>query len=196
MSPTTNSNKIIIFKSEHPCYNWISSIGNIVESYFIVSAGGSMSNMYGMVLARYKAVPDSKMKGLSGLPPLVAFTSEDVSHVHCLSNFRTTLSSFIFLQQQFMAVDKFQVLYSWNWRKFRAIIYWSWLEIKSYRLCRIIFINTVFLGTILVVKNTTFWHVTLYNLLGVYFWRNVLPFLSQLSSKPSKQQIGLSHPRI
>jgi hypothetical protein len=70
-----------------------------------------MSNMYGMVLARYKAVPDSKMKGLSGLPPLVAFTSEDVSHIHCLSNYSTTLSS-IFLQQQFMAFDKFQVLYS------------------------------------------------------------------------------------
>lgn len=43
----------------------------------IFAPGGSMSNMYGMVLARYKAVPDSKMKGLSGLPPLVAFTSED-----------------------------------------------------------------------------------------------------------------------
>jgi hypothetical protein len=39
-----------------------------------------MSNMYGMVLARYKAVPNSKTKGLSGLPPLVVFTSEDVSH--------------------------------------------------------------------------------------------------------------------
>lgn len=38
-----------------------------------------MSNMYGMVLARYKAIPDSKTKGLSGLPPLVVFTSEDVS---------------------------------------------------------------------------------------------------------------------
>ncbi|PSN40570.1 Cysteine sulfinic acid decarboxylase, partial [Blattella germanica] len=39
--------------------------------------GGSMSNMYGMVLARYKAVPDSKTKGLFGIPPLVAFASED-----------------------------------------------------------------------------------------------------------------------
>jgi hypothetical protein len=56
-----------------------------------------MSNMYGMVLARYKAVPDSKMKGLSGLPPLVAFTSEDVSHVHILSSYGITFSTFIFL---------------------------------------------------------------------------------------------------
>ena len=46
---------------------------------FIVSVGGSMSNMYGMVLARYKAVPESKTKGLSGQQTLVAFTSEDVS---------------------------------------------------------------------------------------------------------------------
>ena len=52
---------------------------NSVKSFFIVSAGGSVSNMYGMVLARYKAIPDSKTKGLSGLPPLVVFTSEDVS---------------------------------------------------------------------------------------------------------------------
>ncbi|KAJ9579584.1 hypothetical protein L9F63_004769, partial [Diploptera punctata] len=43
----------------------------------IFAPGGSMSNMYGMVLARYKAVPDSKTKGLSGQPTLVAFTSED-----------------------------------------------------------------------------------------------------------------------
>ncbi|XP_069672798.1 acidic amino acid decarboxylase GADL1-like [Periplaneta americana] len=42
----------------------------------IFSPGGSISNMYGMVLARYKAVPECKTKGLSGQPPLVAFTSE------------------------------------------------------------------------------------------------------------------------
>lgn len=38
-----------------------------------------MSNMYAMVLARYKAVPDIKTKGLFHEPPLVAFASEDVS---------------------------------------------------------------------------------------------------------------------
>ncbi|GFG39120.1 hypothetical protein Cfor_10599 [Coptotermes formosanus] len=43
----------------------------------IFAPGGSVSNMYGMVLARYRAIPDSKTKGLSGLPPLVVFTSED-----------------------------------------------------------------------------------------------------------------------
>ncbi|XP_044256502.1 acidic amino acid decarboxylase GADL1 isoform X1 [Tribolium madens] len=43
----------------------------------IFSPGGSISNMYGMVLARYKKFPETKTKGLHGLPILVAFTSEE-----------------------------------------------------------------------------------------------------------------------
>merc|ERR1719370_185412 len=43
----------------------------------IFSPGGSISNMYGMVLARHKAYPDIKRTGLSGLPALVALTSEE-----------------------------------------------------------------------------------------------------------------------
>lgn len=42
----------------------------------ILCPGGSISNMYGMVLARYKMIPNVKKKGLAGLPPLVCFTSE------------------------------------------------------------------------------------------------------------------------
>ncbi|KOC59160.1 Glutamate decarboxylase 1 [Habropoda laboriosa] len=42
----------------------------------ILCPGGSVSNMYGMVMARYKAVPEVKTKGLAGLPPLACFTSE------------------------------------------------------------------------------------------------------------------------
>lgn len=42
----------------------------------ILCPGGSTSNMYGMVLARYKKVPEVKTKGVAGLPPLVCFTSE------------------------------------------------------------------------------------------------------------------------
>lgn len=41
--------------------------------------GGSTSNMYGMVLARYKTAPETKTKGSSCVPPLVCFASEDVS---------------------------------------------------------------------------------------------------------------------
>ena len=44
----------------------------------IFSPGGSISNMYGMVLARYNAIPNVKSTGMFGLKPLVAFTSEEV----------------------------------------------------------------------------------------------------------------------
>ncbi|XP_012222395.1 cysteine sulfinic acid decarboxylase [Linepithema humile] len=43
----------------------------------IMSPGGTISNMYGMVLARYKKAPEVKKKGVNHLPPLVCFTSED-----------------------------------------------------------------------------------------------------------------------
>lgn len=43
----------------------------------IFTPGGSLSNMYGMVLARYKAQPDVKSIGCFGFKPLVAFTSEE-----------------------------------------------------------------------------------------------------------------------
>lgn len=43
-----------------------------------LSAGGSVSNMYAMNLARYKFYPEVKEKGLSGLPRLALFTSEEV----------------------------------------------------------------------------------------------------------------------
>ena len=46
----------------------------------IFSPGGSISNMYGMILARYRRFPETKTKGLHGLPVLVAFTSEAASH--------------------------------------------------------------------------------------------------------------------
>ncbi|XP_066596038.1 acidic amino acid decarboxylase GADL1 [Prorops nasuta] len=46
------------------------------EADGILSPGGSMSNMYAMVLARFRVLPDIKQKGLSGQPPLVCFSSE------------------------------------------------------------------------------------------------------------------------
>lgn len=45
----------------------------------ILSPGGSISNMYAMVAARFRAIPDVKRTGLSNQIALVAFTSEDVS---------------------------------------------------------------------------------------------------------------------
>jgi hypothetical protein len=75
---------------KHSCYFGI--ISNSVENFLTVNAGGSISNMYGMVLARHKAVPDTKTRGLSGMPPLVVFTSEDVSHVHFLPTYNISMS--------------------------------------------------------------------------------------------------------
>lgn len=43
----------------------------------IFAPGGSMSNMYGMSLARYKIYPDVKTKGVFGMKQLVLFTSEE-----------------------------------------------------------------------------------------------------------------------
>lgn len=45
----------------------------------VLCPGGSIANMYGMVVGRYKKFPDVKTKGLSSLPPLAVFTS-DCSH--------------------------------------------------------------------------------------------------------------------
>ncbi|XP_052754149.1 glutamate decarboxylase 1-like [Galleria mellonella] len=43
----------------------------------IFSPGGSLSMLYGLVAARYKAFPEVKMKGMRALPEVVVFTSED-----------------------------------------------------------------------------------------------------------------------
>lgn len=43
----------------------------------IFAPGGSISNMYGLSLARYKLCPDVKTKGIFGMKPLVLYTSEE-----------------------------------------------------------------------------------------------------------------------
>lgn len=43
----------------------------------VMSPGGSLSNMYGMVLARYKLLPGVKRMGVGGFPPLACFSSEN-----------------------------------------------------------------------------------------------------------------------
>ncbi|XP_066978276.1 cysteine sulfinic acid decarboxylase [Macrobrachium rosenbergii] len=46
----------------------------------LFSPGGSMSNMYGMLLARYYRFPQVKKRGVSGLGRLVAFSSIDAHY--------------------------------------------------------------------------------------------------------------------
>uniref|UniRef100_A0A669D4U8 Glutamate decarboxylase 2 n=1 Tax=Oreochromis niloticus TaxID=8128 RepID=A0A669D4U8_ORENI len=48
----------------------------------IFSPGGAISNMYAMLLARFKMFPEVKEKGMSSVPRLVAFTSEHVGILH------------------------------------------------------------------------------------------------------------------
>ncbi|XP_042187837.1 glutamate decarboxylase 2 [Callorhinchus milii] len=42
----------------------------------IFSPGGAISNMYAMLIARYKLFPEVKEKGMAAIPKLIAFTSE------------------------------------------------------------------------------------------------------------------------
>lgn len=49
----------------------------------ILAPGGTISNLYGVLAARYKAFPESKLKGLEIAPkPLVMFVSKHVSLFH------------------------------------------------------------------------------------------------------------------
>ena len=45
----------------------------------IFSPGGSMSNIYGLLLARYKKFPESKMQGICDLPQMAILCSENVN---------------------------------------------------------------------------------------------------------------------
>ena len=45
---------------------------------FLLSTGGAISNMYSVMIARYKYFPEVKTKGMSAAPRLVLFTSEHV----------------------------------------------------------------------------------------------------------------------
>uniref|UniRef100_H2TIZ7 Glutamate decarboxylase 2 n=1 Tax=Takifugu rubripes TaxID=31033 RepID=H2TIZ7_TAKRU len=59
----------------------------------IFSPGGAISNMYAMLLARFKMFPEVKEKGMSSVPRLAAFTSEHVSVVR-IKNSQILVSDF------------------------------------------------------------------------------------------------------
>jgi len=54
--------------------------------------GGAISNMYSVMVARYKYFPEVKTKGMSAAPRLVLFTSEHVSSLHIRQSNRGDLS--------------------------------------------------------------------------------------------------------
>lgn len=47
--------------------------------FYTASAGGAISNMYSVMIARYKFFPEVKTKGMAAAPRLILFTSELVS---------------------------------------------------------------------------------------------------------------------
>lgn len=53
------------------------------NSILLWTPGGAISNMYAMLIARFKMFPEVKEKGMAAIPRLVAFTSEHV----CVSVF-------------------------------------------------------------------------------------------------------------
>lgn len=72
---------IIVEKALIDCT--IRKLGWINGGDGITAPGGSIANMYGLVLARHYKFPELKTKGLCHSPPLVIYTSED-SHYSVL----------------------------------------------------------------------------------------------------------------
>jgi len=62
---------------EQAIVNYVTKLFGFKQGDGIFSPGGSLSNMYGMMLARQKKFPDIKSTGMFGQKPLVAFTSEE-----------------------------------------------------------------------------------------------------------------------
>ncbi|XP_068236418.1 cysteine sulfinic acid decarboxylase-like [Palaemon carinicauda] len=64
---------------EHHVISSLASLFGWQDGDGIFSPGGSMNNMYGMQLARFRHFKDGKMEGMFGKSPMVAITS-DQSH--------------------------------------------------------------------------------------------------------------------
>lgn len=54
-------------------------VQNVSPQTVNCSTGGAISNMYSVMVARYKHFPEVKTKGMNAVPRLVLFTSECVS---------------------------------------------------------------------------------------------------------------------
>jgi glutamate/tyrosine decarboxylase-like PLP-dependent enzyme len=68
MAPVFNLMEKEVLQTMRELIGWSAGSG-------IFSPGGSVSNMYGLMAARYRRFPDSKTKGCAHLPQLKIFTS-------------------------------------------------------------------------------------------------------------------------
>lgn len=57
------------------------AILSFISPLLVLFSGGAISNMYSVMIARYKFFPEVKTKGMAAAPRLVLFTSELVSPI-------------------------------------------------------------------------------------------------------------------
>lgn len=70
----------------HVLRKFMEVVGYPQDGDGLFTPGGSYSNLYGMHLARFKACPQIKAKGLWACPPLVAFTSAQAHYSYAKSS--------------------------------------------------------------------------------------------------------------
>lgn len=63
---------------ENKVLNHILKLFGLVNGDGIFSPGGSISMLYAVVAARFKAFPEVKAKGIRNLPEMVIYSSESV----------------------------------------------------------------------------------------------------------------------
>ncbi|XP_036592176.1 glutamate decarboxylase 1-like [Trichosurus vulpecula] len=71
ISPVFIVMEMILLKKMHEIIGW-----GETEADGIFSPGGSISNLYGILVARYKKFPEVKTKGMAALPQIALFVSE------------------------------------------------------------------------------------------------------------------------
>ena len=78
MAPVFNLMEVEVHQKMRELIGWSHGDG-------IFAPGGSISNLYGLLAARYRRFPESKEKGSLNLPQTTVFTSEEVtSGLHAL----------------------------------------------------------------------------------------------------------------
>lgn len=74
VSPFFNLVEEVVLEKMRKIIGWDVSDG-------IFSPGGSISNLYAVLVARHNFFPDTKSKGLKNLPNMIVYTSEHVLKV-------------------------------------------------------------------------------------------------------------------
>ena len=74
VSPFFNLVEEVVLKKMCQKFGWNKCDG-------IFSPGGSISNLYAVLVARHHLFPQAKSKGLHELPKLIVFTSEHVKYI-------------------------------------------------------------------------------------------------------------------